>query len=279
MKKIKSLILTLFLSFLALSLTACNFNYTGTHKDLYTVAVYNLFGALGHITNGKAVYNPNIDIIETANYGRTLYYYEESGFFGRAIVIMQKSEDNYVYYYQDDCYTPYCYADSLMYPKHLDYSDIFSEEDFVKLKERNDWNKEIYIEKCTKTQIIDNRKPKGTLDIKDKEFEKAIKAYVITLGYKGDDNIFRVARYCNTDKYGRELYYVYGIGRDVDGEGVSPSSKSQDFKFAMIFNPDKTCPIDNIYDISDTSINYYEVVMSLKHSVGWNQLYKSSIDN
>ena len=44
---------------------------------------------------------------------------------------------------------------------------------------------------------------------------------------KGDDTdtIYHYDEYCCKDIYGRELYYVYGIGSDVDGEGVSPSSK------------------------------------------------------
>lgn len=275
MKRIKYIILSLLLISMLLTFTAC-YRYNGDHKDLYTVAVFNVFGADGYCSNGEAIWNPNIEIIEKDNYGRTLFYYNERSYspFGHAIVIMQQSNEEYVYYYQDDCYTPYYNAD---FSSLSDYRDIFSEEDIATLKERNDWNKEINLELCTKSPIID-RKEYAT-GVKEKDFEKAIKEYAVTVGYKGDDTIYRYSIYCNSDVYGRELYYVYGVGRDVYGEGVSPSSTDQEFEFAMIINPDKTCPIDNIYEISNVSENHWEIIKSLKQTAGWNQPYASFFEN
>ncbi len=108
------------------------------------------------------------------------------------------------------------------------------------------------------------------MKINDKEFEKAIKPIVQKLGYKGDDTIYRYYEYCNTDKFGRELYYVYGIGRDVDGEGVSPTSKDKEFEFAIIFNPDKTCPTENVYLLKDKTLTF-DALKLLKQTVRWNQ--------
>lgn len=274
MKKTKIAICVLLLFVMVLSLSACRYAYVGWHTDLYTVAMYNVFGAAGFMDGGEPIWDSEIFIIETDNYGRVLFFYDEylaETNYGTAIVIMQKSDRDYVYYYQDDCYTPYFNTDR-QYP--FGYRDAFSDEDIEALKLANDWNKEINLDKCTKSEIT-NKIPSGQLEITRKEFNAVLMPYVKTLGYKGDDTIYRFSNYCNTDKYGRELYYVYGIGSDVDGEGVSPSSKKQNFEFAMIFNPDKSCPSENIYLITDPTLTP-EALKVLKQNAGWNQPYENS---
>ena len=167
MKRTRAIILLLVLLSMSLVFASCGYyQYNGDYGDLYTVAVCNIFGAKGYFSDGEYVCDPIIEIIETDNYGRTLFYYSERGPFGCAIVIMQKSDDEYVYYYQDDCYMPYYNVDCAYY---FDFREIFSDEDINTLKERNDWNKEINVELCTKTQII-IRKTDGNLDIKENEF-------------------------------------------------------------------------------------------------------------
>ena len=55
----------------------------------------------------------------------------------------------------------------------------------------------------------------------------------------------------------------------------------------MIFNPDKTCPVENIceipigdvYEISDITVNYREMIKALKKTAGWNQPYESTFEN
>lgn len=280
MKKIKYLILSVLLIPIVLSSTACIFyQYTGAYKDLYTVAINNLFGAYGYCSS-EVPFPPVIDVIERDEYGRTLFFYDEGyegRFFGTAIVIMQKSEDGYVYYYEDDCYFPNLNARKT-FDYYAKYSDLFTEEDIAVLKELNDWNKEINIELCTKSKIVD-KKASGVLGINWKDFDKVTKNYAKQMGYKGNDSIYRYDIYCGSDKYGRELYYVYGVGRDVAGVGSSPPSKYQDFNFAIIFNPDKTCPVENICEVPEITVNYRETIKTLKQTVGWNQPYESSLEN
>lgn len=280
MKKLKVIVCILLLTFVTFSLVACQAYYSGPHWELYSVAVNNIFGAAGFGDDGEALPNPDIDIIEVDDYGRVLFFYNEYPNYSKqqyrsAIVIMQHydaGDYRWVYYYQDDCYLPYL-GDETPYP--VGYRNLFSEEEVTALKELNDWNKALNLDKCTKAPRS-NQKPDGALKIKDKDFEKAIKPIVQKLGYKGDDNIYRYYNYCNTDKYGRELYYVYGVGRDVYGEGVSPTSKDQEFEFAMIFNPDKTCPAENIYVLTDKTLTF-DALKQLKQTVGWNQPYSAHI--
>ncbi|MDE7264261.1 MAG: hypothetical protein K2N64_06340 [Anaeroplasmataceae bacterium] len=77
--------------------------------------------------------------------------------------------------------------------------------------------------------------------------------------------------FCNADTYGRELYYVHAIGRDVLGEGVSPASKYQYYDFAIIFAPDNSCSLDNICEVSADSLDYYAKIMELKKTAHWNK--------
>ena len=183
---------------------------------------------------------------------------------------MQKSVADFVYYYQDVCQIPFVRTDR---GADIVYDEVFTLEQIEALKAANDWEKPFNAEKCTRTAVVDG-KQEGTLGLEEEDFERYIKEYVKTVGYKGDDNIFRYSEYVNTDKYGREIYYVYGVGRDVKGEGVSPSSQYQYFTLAMIFNPDKTCPVSNICEVAEDATTY-EKVKQLKVDCGWDEPWEN----
>ena len=95
------------IAFLSSSCGLLNYSgYSGEHTDLYAVAVNNIFGVQGYLSNGEAVYDPEIHIVETDNYGRTLFFYSEyydaldsQINYGMAFVVMQYSKDGYAYYY------------------------------------------------------------------------------------------------------------------------------------------------------------------------------------
>nr|MBE6545307.1 hypothetical protein [Oscillospiraceae bacterium] len=272
MKKLISLMMVYVLLF---SLSGCAFRYRGDRTDLYTVAVNNIFGVLGYESNGEAVFDPYIEVIDTDDYGRVLFFYDEGyrNTYGKAIVIMQKYEVDFVYYYQDVCQIPYIVTEGSIVT--TSYSDMFSQEQIESLKEANDWNKPLDADKCTRTAVVDSKNDEGTLRLDEDDFERVIKSYVTEHGYKGDDTIYRHSVYCNTDKYGREIFYVYGVGRDVKGEGLSPTSESKWYYFAIIFNPDKSCPKENIYEIIDPTESY-EAIKQLKEDCGWNKPWISN---
>lgn len=271
MKKIISLMLAVIL--LSFALTGCAFRFIGEEVDLYTVAINNVFGASGYMSNGEVSFSPYIEIIETDDFGRVMFFYDEGHLnrFGTAMIIMQKNEDGFVYYYQDVCLIQIVNDDFYDY-EEINYSEIFSDEQIESLKEANDWNKPLDEAKFTKSEIVDRKNEEGTLGLEREDFDKAIEPYVVEQGYKGRDSnsISRFFVHCNTDKYGREIYYVYGVGFDVKGDGISPESEHITYDFAMIFNPDKSCPLENIYEITDPA-ECYEAIKQLKENCGWDK--------
>lgn len=287
MKKIKSLIMLFLVYVLLISTSACwlfsPFAYSGDALELYTVAVNNIFGASGYASNGEVAFDPYIKIIETDAYGRTLFYYDEGlscydkdfqyddahKNYYYAVLIMQKANDGFVYYYEDVCFEIHLVLDV----KLFEIDEEVKRKDFSHLKESNDWGKPMNEDKCVKKRTTTRNK--GVLDISEKTFKQITREYATIIGDKGNDTIYRFDLYSTSDCYGRELYYVWGVSRDVYGEGISPTSTSQYFDFAIIFNPDgsynkNTCIIE-IQDI----INFKEELILFKIKNQWNQPYTS----
>ena len=292
MKRItKAIVLILIIATLTLSLSSClmygfgmllfGYEYDGGHDDLYTVAVNNMFYIQGYTNNGEITYNPEISIIETDNYGRTLFFYNESygakETYTMAFLIMQKSEDGYVYYYQDECYLPF-----------IDDSDYFwhgtkNGEDYKKavdmsadlikaLKDKNDWNKEITIGKCHKAKIETDISERGELALDSYDFDEIIYKKAKKNGYTGnDDQMVRTIRYVNSDRDGKELYAISCMTRDDDENGNPIFGY---FGFAVIVDPDMKIFSDPeladkaIAEITDPC-KYYDVVYELKKQNDW----------
>ena len=285
MVKLKSAVLCLIVTVFCIFSQGCflsPYKYSGERVDLYTVAVNSIFKANGYISNGEVLRDPIIEIIEEDKYGRVLfYYYERCGFYDKenmydeefyndsySILIMQKKTDSYVYFYEDYCYESHKIGDKKFLKDGVfDYTKL----DFSELKEQNDWNKEINEEKCTKKPLVTRNN--GKLNVSEKTFEKIISNYAKITGYKGDDTIYRYNRYNTSDAYGRELYYVWGVGRDVYGEGVSPTSTAQHYEFAIIINPDGSFTKDVcIIELQDT-INCKDKIIAFKQLNKWNEPY------
>ena len=253
-----------------LLLRACSYTgYGGEHTDLYAVAVNNVFGLWGHCSNGEALYDPVIEIIETDEYGRVLFFYDEyyddsidpTIDYGMAFVIMQKSEDGYVYYYQDACYAPY-------FDTQDDFSTVMERVDpalIEDLKARNDWNEEIDETKCTAAKL-QKKKPKGQLGMDKYDFNRVVYTYAKANGYQGTDKTHcRFFKYCNADADGKELYYVYCTSSDKDGSGESVYNS---YVCAVIVNPDGSFSEHAVVEIPDPTESY-TLIQSLKEQNAW----------
>ena len=282
MNKLKYIAALLLISIFAISITGCTpYKYEGDYIDLYTVAVNSIFSARGYIPNAEIFDNPFIEIIEIDEYGRTMFfYYDGFGYFDRdhmydsayynlgyAILIMQKSTENHVYFYEHDCLEMYLMEDRDTFINNKEYT----KNDYSELKAKNDWGKKIDEDKCIQKPLTTRNS--GNLKINDWTYNKIISAYAKSIGYKGDDNIFRNSVYNTSDTYGRELYYVWGVGRDALGEGVSPNSVVQYFEFAIIFNPDGTYNQETCIIEIDDIINFKEKLIEFKLLNNWNQPY------
>ncbi len=244
--------------------------YRGDYTDMYSVAVNNIFGCRGYLSNGEVTFDPDIHIVETDDYGRTLFFYSEyyndsaepQLDYGMAFVVMQKSENGYAYYYQDKCYVPYFGTTSNLetISQKIDIAEL------EQLKESNDWNKEIDNEKCEKVKIR-NKKPEGKLVRLDYDFNRVIYPYEVKNGYTGEDRyIYKTAIFCETDSYGRELYYVYVIKKNKTDSGENEFGF---YDYAIIFNSDGTCPENGIIKILNVE-DSFALINELKQNNNWN---------
>lgn len=268
---------------ISLSLSSCiflNYKYRGNTPELYTVAVNNIFGSSGYTNNGEISYTPEISAIETDNYGRTLFFYNENygqgNWYGMAFVVMQKSENGYVYYYQDDCYLPFFDATDYFWHGRIGGEDYIKAvelagESIEALKKRNDWNEEFDKTKCTKSKISDI-KPDGKIDVVTWTFDDEIYAYAKANGYQGfDDNAVKFFIYCNADASGKELYYVYCMSADDDEKGETIYNT---YVYAVIVDTDKSIfknPViteNAIVEIKDPTI-HYDLITKLKEKNDW----------
>lgn len=236
--------------------------YDGAHPDLYTVAVNNIFGIYGECDNGEKTYAPYIKIIETDDFGRVLFFYDElissQIDYGMAFVISQKTEDGYVYYYQDDCYLPY-------FGTHDDIDTVLENLDpsFLEtLKQRNDWNLPINESKCLKSELIKEH-PKSNIE---QEPRQEIEAYAKANGY---DESYLVStsyyRFCNSDLDGKKLYYVYGCITNTDENG---KTISESFVFAIIINSNGILVENGIVEIEDPRTSH-DLIKALKEQCKW----------
>lgn len=239
--------------------------YNGSNFDLYIQAVNSILSVQGYGYKGSA---PIIKVVEEDDYGRRLFTYQgdiqSSDNQGTAaILISQKSDDKYVYYYPNYSYI------LVKTSNWIDVDKDVSPEEIETIKELNDWNKEISLDKCTKKEI---KKRKETIKITkqmEKNFEIMFHNLADKYGYLGEDTIYRYATYCTTDVNGKTLYYLYGIGRDVYGQGVNPSSTHQKFYMAAILKNDFSYDINRCYIELIDLRNYQEDLIKLKEANNW----------
>lgn len=189
-----------------------------------------------------------------------------------AFVIMQKNESGYVYYYQDVCYVPF-YDDS-DYSYHGRNNDDslraveLSASEIASLKEKNDWNDELDLDKCTKTKICD-KMPEGRIKVKSWTLDAVIYPYAKAHGYQGSDmRQCRIIKFCNRDKTGKELYYVYCMTADNDASGKTVYGN---YVYAVIVDTEHKVPLVRdgaIVEIKDPR-TYHETIQKLKEQNDW----------
>ena len=267
----------LIISTVVLLFSSCNYGgYKGDRTDLYTVAVNNVFGTFGHHSNGEVVFDPHIHVIETDAFGRTLFFYSE--FYtssvnpvvdnGMAFVIMQYSNDETVYYYQDECYLPF-YDTNNYYETESDWAAIEKKMDTAALdalKKANDWNQEINEEKCASLKIS-KHKNKSALRPHKHELNEPVYAYEVQNGYTGEDEDFvDVTEYCQTDRYGKELFWVWGMTSNAD---ETDKTVYEYHDYAVILNADGKVAENGIAKIPSPTESL-KIVNQLKSATGWN---------
>lgn len=271
MKKIKRLAIFVIMTVLAAAtLCGCNYKgYEGEHPALYAEAINSILGISGFY-DSPSLADSYIDILETDDNGRVMYMYRESGIV--AICIAQKHDSDYVYYYPDFNFILAEETNGFGNKKATEImNDCFAEDDIANLKSLNDFNQEFNENKCIKTKII-TKKNSPTINKKtENQLETLCKQYAKDSGCKGEDSVYRYANFCTYDDYGRMLFYIWGVHRDVYGEGISPSSTEREFRLAIIFNPDWSYDTSNTFFELEDMFNYQNDLKEFKQLHNWNQ--------
>ena len=119
---------------LIIALNSCSQNVD--KNSLLICGTYATPGMFYSDLKGKEA---DIEIIEVDSYGRILFRYYSPNFISSekngVVIICQKVENEYIYYYEDLC-----------------YSFSVDCEDYSKIKEVNDWNNPLDVTKMTKRQ-------------------------------------------------------------------------------------------------------------------------------
>lgn len=213
--------------------------YSGQRTDLYTVAVNSILWNNGYSYQTERLTDPKIEIIETDEFGRTLFTYYEKYYDGAklsfsALIISQCSLNGYVYYYEDN---NYAIKAQETYSKEL---QNFTEEEIADLKLLNDWDKAVDLQKCIKKKISKSKQsiPESSQNIVEKavnEFNLAGTNYNIYADYLTDDvngNFIVYGSIICFDE--RDIYFAALI--KADGESIdwfvpeNPYSYQTEFK-------------------------------------------------
>ena len=247
----KRILLTVLAVIMLFSVGGCSKKpYAGDRADLYTVALNSLLWVSGVSWEGDKETDPTIEILEEDSYGRVLFTYREKNFGSVmsfcSMLIMQKTEDGSVYFYPD--VNAVCLRVTLN-----GESTSFPEETIASLKEQNDWNKEVDVEKCVKKEI--GATPLESIKEGKENAEiiyEALSQYKTPTQwtfYKG-----------MSDDYGRAIYH----GWMVDSEGRWES-------LALLLNLDMTYDSETCYFTPANRYDYMDELQAFKALNHWNE--------
>lgn len=242
MKKILSIVLLI----CATISTSCGYKgYSGNHSNLYSVTINSVLWINGYSWEADYECDPQIEIIDEDNFGRTMFtyyekYYKGSNISFSTLIICQSSNEKEVFYYED---INYIVKEQLIYSQII---EKFSDEEIEYLKLINDWNKKINYDKCVR-KAITNNKPKTPN-------KKAIENKIIN-NFKlvnGEYSLFVDFLTTNSDD---SKYIVYGYIRKSEQEGIyfiGLVEKDDEIKLNIIVP-------SNIYDYKNEYINFKEL--------------------
>lgn len=230
---------------LILALSGCSpHNYVGFDYDLYTTAVHNV----------PATSRGNLEtteIIEEDSFGRTLFWYENRfvSIYGKpihALCISQFSEGGRAYYYEDVCFI---FSDENMYaPK----------AEIARLKELNDWEKPLNIERMSSANIVKDSLFKDERNRDNPHIDLAKAAVDLSEGF--DWGCMTIT----SDNFGRQLLILSELKYD---ESYNILDRGR--IFAVVVSSQNNYDINNCYAEIDSFDNYHEIVINLKKANNW----------
>lgn len=167
-KKISNFFVIFVLIFISLTMTACwgraNMTYLGDYPDLYSVAINSVEGLRGYI-HSEIGHPSVVELIETDNYGRSLFVYCEEDSRDQSIVYLMISQGrtikgatfyfgvNYIFDNLSENNVVHIFGHKRS--SYLEYPlNDFSESEIEELKLNNDWNKPLNYEKYKTVPIV-----------------------------------------------------------------------------------------------------------------------------
>ncbi len=262
-KKTRVLLLILAVSILCVSVTGCvHTGYKGSHPELCSVAWNNIPTLSGYISNGEVLYDPDVSILDTDDYGRVLFGYSEYYFSDVEyyVLIIQYTDGENAYYYPDDCYA------AITLESYGSNPDL-SQSGITALKERNDWGLPLNEAKCEATAIV-RKKPEGKLQPNDARFESIVKEYHKNSEryvHPKNTSFVHSFSFVSADYYGRELYTVYTNFTEY----TDKTETRYFFVFLVVLNPDESYDQSTVI-LMDDPTDPAENVRKIKALNGWN---------
>ncbi|MDR1940050.1 MAG: hypothetical protein LBQ40_04565 [Clostridiales bacterium] len=235
-KYLKVIVITCLLVISGLTLSGCG-AYMGKNPELQTVVVHTLIG-IGNYQFDR------IEILETDDYGRTLFSYSHTG--GgldlKALLICQKSDKKYTFFYTD---YNFMLTDEFILPEgwaEVKGGDLAEEIEL--LKERNDWGEELKEELLMKVPIRRYQKS----PISDRKLRKAFESV-------GEYGRYWYSSYLTEDPYGRCIYIV---------------NNHDNMDYVMLVSKDGSYDSENFLTEIDYMTDYREQLKEFKERNRWN---------
>ena len=251
-----------------------NWHYGGDYPELLTVATNSLLGARGAAPGW--ISDPGITVLERDNYERTLFMYTEGAKFGVSILISQKSDGGYVYFYPHYNFINFeTFAEMTSWGGHGElrmdhfYPEIIEQID--ELKERNNWNQRLNLEKCVRKEIDVNNYPPGPIN-RNRLREAFGIAWSNGEERSPHDGDFI---FLTTDEYGRSVYL--GSRRKSEEEsGIRDSRQRPVRNIVMLFQPDNSFDeVRGFLELEDM-LHYQTILREFKELNDWNQPFEGS---
>ena len=239
--------------------------YRGDYPELFTVAINSLLDSRGYQVYSLPL-PARIRVIETDDFGRVLFFYSEihpmmgsitiSAF---SLLISQHSNGEYVYFYPHHNFISvghmYHFPQSGFVPNISQLAEDFTMEAIAELKEKNSWNRELYLDNAIRAEIVHIKKDhNGPVDR-----DTLLSVGVDIFGLGEDEHRNPFFHFFIADAYGRSIYVVRG------------ASVGDRRTFVVLFQPDGSFDIDiSVMELLDLQ-RYQDELKALKKRNGWNQ--------
>lgn len=245
-KRQKHWLLYIALLCILMLLNACEIKY----PEERIIAVSQACYAIPGFSTGDP-HNAQGKFMEKDSYGRILFAVDIYG--RKAIGVCQKYDELYVYYYDNIGYL--C----------IEGDSQLSEIQVEKLKNINDWEKELNNEKMIKREIHSS----GLLpainrsNIKNQELAKDIGEKNILK--KFPNNYKLIVDFCDQSKTGQEIFMIWIYGEDEKGNEI----KSTNRYYLMLLNKDGTYDPEKYLVELPNLIESNEPLAKIKEANNW----------